>query len=71
MSGGIKKLFEEKVNINQDLNEKEEELIDPYCLDKNPLKITFHDVTSAAFLIKGGVENTPCFVSSFIGLCSF
>uniref|UniRef100_T1GDD9 L-serine deaminase n=1 Tax=Megaselia scalaris TaxID=36166 RepID=T1GDD9_MEGSC len=41
----------------------EEEFIDPYCVEGKPQKITFQDVTSAAFLIKGGVERTPCFKS--------
>lgn len=37
-----------------------EEQVDPFCDPKNPKRISFHDVTSAAFLIKGGVERTPC-----------
>lgn len=40
-----------------------EEIVDPFCDSKNPKRISFHDVTSAAFLIKGGVERTPCPVS--------
>ncbi|XP_067617595.1 L-threonine ammonia-lyase [Eurosta solidaginis] len=35
-------------------------VLDPFCDPANPQKISFHDVTSAAFLIKGGVERTPC-----------
>ncbi|XP_017142318.1 L-threonine ammonia-lyase [Drosophila miranda] len=37
-----------------------EEILDPFCDPANPRKISFHDVTSAAFLIRGGVERTPC-----------
>lgn len=37
--------------------------IDPFCDPNKPQRISFHDVTSAAFLIKGGVERTPCPVS--------
>lgn len=40
-----------------------DEIVDPFCDSKNPKQISFHDVTSAAFLIKGGVERTPCPVS--------
>lgn len=47
-----------------------EEFLDPYCLENKPQKITFQDVTSAAFMIKGGVERTPCFVSIFCALFS-
>ncbi|XP_063706175.1 L-threonine ammonia-lyase [Culicoides brevitarsis] len=38
----------------------EEECRDPYCNPEKPVVITFQDVTSAAFKIKGGVEFTPC-----------
>lgn len=38
---------------------------DPLCVAENPHKITFQDVTTAAFIIKGGVEYTPCPVSEF------
>lgn len=37
--------------------------VDPFCDPNKPQRISFHDVTSAAFLIKGGVERTPCPVS--------
>lgn len=43
--------------------ENNDEILDPYCDPKNPQKISFHDITSAAFLIKDGVERTPCPVS--------
>ncbi|CAL7951034.1 unnamed protein product [Xylocopa violacea] len=40
--------------------DKDEELVDPFCVEESPQKITFEDVTSAAFKIKCGVINTPC-----------
>ena len=40
--------------------ESNDTIIDPFCDPKNPRRITFDDVTSAAFLIKSGVERTPC-----------
>lgn len=42
-----------------------EALIDPHCDPNNPQRISFHDVTSAAFLIKDDVERTPCPVGTF------
>nr|XP_012145060.1 PREDICTED: threo-3-hydroxyaspartate ammonia-lyase [Megachile rotundata] len=52
-------------NGNDDLDSlaahnDEEQPIDPFCVAENPLKITFEDITSAAFKIKGGIINTPC-----------
>lgn len=38
-------------------------IVDPYCVAENPHRVSFQDVTSAAFLIKGGIEYTPCTVS--------
>lgn len=43
--------------------EGNDEILDPFCDPKQPQKISFHDITSAAFLIKDGVERTPCPVS--------
>uniref|UniRef100_A0A1A9WQ56 L-serine deaminase n=1 Tax=Glossina brevipalpis TaxID=37001 RepID=A0A1A9WQ56_9MUSC len=42
------------------MSEIPEDILDPFCDPKNPQKISFHDVTSAAFLIKEGIERTPC-----------
>lgn len=42
-----------------------EEIIDPQCDPNNPKKISFQDVTSAALLIKDGIEKTPCPVCDF------
>ena len=41
---------------------KENELVDPFCVEDQPQILTFEDVSSAAFKIKGGVINTPCVV---------
>ncbi|XP_031825326.1 L-threonine ammonia-lyase isoform X2 [Nomia melanderi] len=38
----------------------DEELVDPFCVEENPHRITFEDITSAAFKIKCGIVNTPC-----------
>uniref|UniRef100_A0A0A1XLJ8 Serine racemase n=1 Tax=Zeugodacus cucurbitae TaxID=28588 RepID=A0A0A1XLJ8_ZEUCU len=35
-------------------------VLDPFCDPEKPQKISFRDVTSAAFLIKDGVARTPC-----------
>lgn len=42
--------------VDKKLSEHE----DPMCSPNNIQQITFQDVTTAAFLIKGGVEYTPC-----------
>lgn len=43
--------------------EDDSTLEDPLCTAATAKKITFQDVTTASFLIKGGVEYTPCTVS--------
>ncbi|KHJ79324.1 hypothetical protein OESDEN_21031, partial [Oesophagostomum dentatum] len=40
--------------------ESEVTAVDPACDPDNPRKITFSDVSSAAFNIKNGVARTPC-----------
>lgn len=45
------------------LDAVQETVSDPFCDAANPKIITFHDVTSASFKIKGGIEYTPCAVS--------
>jgi hypothetical protein len=37
-----------------------ETVADPFCDEKNPKVITFQDVCQAAFMIKGGIDVTPC-----------
>ncbi|XP_015591285.1 uncharacterized protein LOC107265898 isoform X2 [Cephus cinctus] len=34
--------------------------VDPFCKEDNPNKITFEDITLAAFKIKSGIVNTAC-----------
>lgn len=43
-----------------------ETVADPLCDEKHPRVITFQDVCQAAFMIKGGIDVTPCRVSSFM-----
>ena len=40
--------------------ETSDTMIDPFCDPRNPKKVTFHEITSAAFLIQSGIEKTPC-----------
>lgn len=51
-----------KVNIKE-LEIKPEDLVDKFCDPKNPTRISFNDISAAAYRIKGGVEITPCTVS--------
>lgn len=39
---------------------QEMEVEDPFCLESSPLKLTFEDITSAAYKIKDGVIKTAC-----------
>ncbi|XP_061393892.1 L-threonine ammonia-lyase [Musca vetustissima] len=69
-NGGGKAIIKENVNgtivipsANMNIPAQFEangEIIDPHCDPKKPQKISFHDITSAAFLIKDGIERTPC-----------
>ncbi|XP_033185810.2 serine racemase isoform X1 [Bombus vancouverensis nearcticus] len=47
-------------DINPSTLYNNEDILDPYCVEENPQKITFEDITSAAFKIKCGIINTPC-----------
>lgn len=49
----------EKPKVTQ-IDKKLRELEDPLCSPNNVQRISFQDVTTASFLIKGGVEYTPC-----------
>lgn len=40
------------------------EVIDPHCVAEKPVRVTFQDITSASYLIKSGIEYTPCTVIS-------
>lgn len=33
---------------------------DPFCNPDKPIKITFEEITSAAYKIRRGIKNTPC-----------
>lgn len=50
----------EKVRRLSESEEVLEYVEDPFCSETKPQKINFHDVTSAAFMIRGGVNMTPC-----------
>ncbi|XP_025420455.1 uncharacterized protein LOC112690624 [Sipha flava] len=39
---------------------EEMEVEDPYCLESSPLKLSFEDITSAAYKIRDGVVKTTC-----------
>lgn len=54
--------FDESVK-RLSISEVAETVADPFCDEKNPRVITFQDVCQAAFMIRGGVETTPCSVS--------
>ncbi|XP_048515961.1 L-threonine ammonia-lyase isoform X6 [Athalia rosae] len=46
--------------LRQLCSQTDDSVFDPYCVEGNPQKITFEDVTSAAFKIKSGIINTSC-----------
>lgn len=48
-----------KININE-LTITEDDLKDKFCDPDKPVRITFNDISAAAYRIKGGIENTPC-----------
>lgn len=45
-----------------DMDNSKAEIIDPNCVAEKPYKVSFQDITSAWFLIKSGIEYTPCTV---------
>lgn len=62
-------LYQERIEIikNQlngidihNLEITESDLKDPQCDPENPIKVTFNDVSAAAYRIKAGIEMTPC-----------
>ncbi|KAH1006300.1 hypothetical protein HUJ05_007047 [Dendroctonus ponderosae] len=57
------KAFEMPLFHRRDLHETEERSDDPFCNPENPVKITFEEITSAAYKIRSGIKNTPCEVS--------
>ncbi|KAF5298753.1 hypothetical protein FQR65_LT09622 [Abscondita terminalis] len=53
----------EELMVQQDIeeNETEDEILhDPFCDPNKPHKISFEDISSAAYKIKAGVVRTPC-----------
>ncbi len=43
-----------ELDINSD------DLVDQYCIPESPVKVTFNDVSAAAYRIRAGIELTPC-----------
>nr|AWS20467.1 threonine dehydratase [Mayetiola destructor] len=43
-----------------DMDNSYTEITDPNCVADKPYMVSFHDITSAWFLIKSGIEYTPC-----------
>lgn len=39
------------------------DIFDPHCVAEKPVRVTFQDITSASYLIKSGIEYTPCSVT--------
>ncbi|KAJ8974040.1 hypothetical protein NQ317_008981 [Molorchus minor] len=56
--------------VEEDLIEEIEEKVveDPSCNPHKPVKITFEEITSAAYKIRSGVLNTPCIRSHLSAL---
>lgn len=49
----------EQINL-QSLEISEADKFDKYCDPDRPVKVTFNDISAAAYRIKGGVYYTPC-----------
>lgn len=56
----------EKPTKRSSVAEFVETVADPFCDEKNPRIISFQDVCQAAFMIRGGIETTPCSVRMII-----
>ncbi len=48
-----------RIKISE-LDVNPEDLLDKYCDPENPVKVTFNDVSAAAYRIRAGIEMTPC-----------
>lgn len=46
--------------FNNSLNDTEEMVDDPLCNPDKPVKVSFEEITSAAYKIRTGIKNTPC-----------
>jgi len=53
-------------HVNGNHSNPTEQILDPFCDPENPVKVSFHDVSAAAYKIKGGVQKTPCLVKTII-----
>lgn len=42
------------------------DIVDPNCIAEKPIRVTFQDITSASYVIKSGIEYTPCTVNETI-----
>ena len=49
---------------NASLVTDDKDLKDPYCDADHPVEIKFRDISAAAYKIKGGIQHTPCTVST-------
>lgn len=47
------------------LQESEDSIEDPVCNPHRPVKISFEEITSAAYRVRSGILNTPCIVSTY------
>ncbi|KAJ8947278.1 hypothetical protein NQ318_014175 [Aromia moschata] len=57
------------VSDESDTNEEDTKMVDdPLCNPNRPVKITFEEITSAAYKIRSGVLNTPCIRSHLSAL---
>lgn len=45
-----------------DIQIEPEDMVDKFCDAEKPTKISFNDISAAAYRIKGGVEISPCTV---------
>ncbi|XP_023310273.1 uncharacterized protein LOC108909172 isoform X1 [Anoplophora glabripennis] len=55
-------------NSDTDTNESEDSVEDPVCNPKRPVKISFEEITSAAYRIRSGIVHTPCIRSHLSSL---
>lgn len=49
----------EQIDLHS-LEISEEDKFDKHCDPDHPVKVTFNDISAAAYRIKGGVYYTPC-----------
>ena len=50
--------------VKRQKTDNDEELVDSFCDPNNPRVLTFQDVSAAAYMIKPGIQQTPCTVST-------